>query len=423
MIGRYWIPLVLVVAACSSKTDVVSTPHTFHVESTASQVNAINSGSPKYNEPLFTTELLYRVTESESTPDIFLIGPLVTPFLGESGQLFVLDHGRVAVAAFDPTGKFLRWMGGRGNGPGEFMQPWIQRVENGVISIYDRIQHRVSEYSYEGQYIGGYKLQFPSAHEYELHRMQAGNLISIQRQQKTEDGYIWEQRRAIAYTVNEDTLWHVESDWLQVGAAVIYAYFGASPLYSRSDLSLAATPSIYYDTDRGIFMVRDASPHIQLYSPSGELRLDIVLDEESIDPELQRFVWNEAEKRAKRVARDHRTDSRGREQTPEITLEWRDFLAVANKPGWSSGLQLDDKGWIWVAYPFFSGVLEWGEGVRYRILSREGEYLGDVYLPALTGCIRYGRFATIERDSETGAWIPAVYKLRPNQISLDQPNR
>ncbi|HEX2093028.1 MAG TPA: 6-bladed beta-propeller [Longimicrobiaceae bacterium] len=41
------------------------------------------------------------------------------------GRIFVADDINHRVAVFRPDGRFLQFMGRRGNGPGEFQQPWL----------------------------------------------------------------------------------------------------------------------------------------------------------------------------------------------------------------------------------------------------------------------------------------------------------
>lgn len=416
----YFIALVLVTTACSSNTDIEIVQHSFNIDSTGIQIIAVNTGGPKDPDPLFEVELLHRITESSSDVDKFLVGPLRTPYLDESGGLFVADHGRVAIAAFDSTGAFLHWMGGRGNGPGEFMQPYIQEVAKGIISIYDRIQHRVTEYSYAGRLRDVYKLTFPSSRERELHRTPSGDLISIQEHSRTKDGYDSRQIRVVAFSASEDTLWYLMSEWMPVSKAAVFRYSGSTPLYTRSDISFASIPVGYFAPGRGVFFVGSALPLILCYSLFGELELEVKLDVRgSVAPDLLKRT----QQVAARSARAHVADMRRRLEksggSTEHVPHWRETFEVRTDPGWCGGVMLAGDGSIWVPYPFFTGEQQLENGIPHRVISAEGEYLGDVHLPARGGSVGFNRYAVVERDKDTGAWVPTVYRLIPSDDGLN----
>jgi hypothetical protein len=80
--------------------------------------------------------------------------------LNSQGNIFVMDWGDVDIKVFDPTGKMLRTIGKKGQGPGEFDIP-----SSFVISPDDRIfllsgrQYQISILDHMGTYLSGFKVE------------------------------------------------------------------------------------------------------------------------------------------------------------------------------------------------------------------------------------------------------------------------
>jgi len=52
----------------------------------------------------------------------------------EAGKVYVLDRKAGQIKVFDPQGNFLRAIGRRGQGPGEFQEPRYFRLHLRIIS-------------------------------------------------------------------------------------------------------------------------------------------------------------------------------------------------------------------------------------------------------------------------------------------------
>lgn len=71
-----------------------------------------------------------------------------------NGDVLVTDAQNQRVLVFDPSGKFLREFGSKGEGPGQFALPLgIAVGPNGAIYAADYIQDRVQKFSASGQFL------------------------------------------------------------------------------------------------------------------------------------------------------------------------------------------------------------------------------------------------------------------------------
>jgi hypothetical protein len=71
-----------------------------------------------------------------------------------SGDMVVLDAGTRELKFYDRSGRFVRAVGGRGNGPGEFELPWsMVRTASDTLIVADPMLRRVSVLDEDGSYV------------------------------------------------------------------------------------------------------------------------------------------------------------------------------------------------------------------------------------------------------------------------------
>lgn len=81
------------------------------------------------------------------------------------GKIFVLDWGDSTIKIYDNNGKYIRTIGGRGQGPGEFERLIYFSVgSDGNVYVMDSMNHRVSVLDELGEYITGFRIEegFPN---------------------------------------------------------------------------------------------------------------------------------------------------------------------------------------------------------------------------------------------------------------------
>lgn len=73
---------------------------------------------------------------------------------GEDSTIYVLDGGSVAVQVFSAEGRFVRTIGRRGDGPGEFQNPFELYVTDSEMVVWDTQVRRLTRFDLEGEVIG-----------------------------------------------------------------------------------------------------------------------------------------------------------------------------------------------------------------------------------------------------------------------------
>ena len=71
--------------------------------------------------------------------------------LADNGDVYVTDTGNKRVQVFDKDGRFLRFWGAEGNGPGQFIEPVGITVRGGQVYVCDTGNQRVQVFSTAGR--------------------------------------------------------------------------------------------------------------------------------------------------------------------------------------------------------------------------------------------------------------------------------
>jgi hypothetical protein len=78
----------------------------------------------------------------------------------EDGFVYVLDWGDTCIRIFDAKGKFVRQVGRKGQGPGDFDTPcWFDIDLQGGIFVLDGRNMRVSRFDRDGKFLGSFRLE------------------------------------------------------------------------------------------------------------------------------------------------------------------------------------------------------------------------------------------------------------------------
>lgn len=92
------------------------------------------------------------VAEGEA---VYELDDVVTAVRLQRGTLVIADRGKGQLLAFDGDGRFLRALGGPGEGPGEFGSiGWLQRLGSDTLLVYDHDLRRVTAFTLEAGLAG-----------------------------------------------------------------------------------------------------------------------------------------------------------------------------------------------------------------------------------------------------------------------------
>ncbi len=384
---------ICLLAACSSSE---SPDHTFSILEEDGVPVALSSGGPKYTQPLFTYEELYRLDQDESREETIL-GGARSPWLDAEGNIFVGDGLNYRIAVFDDTGHFLRSFGREGSGPGEFRIPSLRGIFEGEVSVSDVREGRLSIFTTEGEFVR-----------------------SVSYPRSTARPPLFFSTMG-AYPASGNRVVVIQQGFVPVGEATGSAF--RAGVHTETGESLAevisppalppgsfmGAPMLQYVFGRGIVHVKCPEPEIEWYDLDGSLRevwrLDIprdpvtAADRDRVRNEIQAVVDAYPEGRDR---------DRARREFDE--LEFPDDRDI-----WM-GAHADDSGYIWVSEPRGS-YLSPIHLQKWRLLSPEGEYLGETFFPeingsSVTGRPSRGRLIMTWEDEETGAPVVAVFGIR-----------
>ena len=84
-------------------------------------------------------EFVRKIGELEEEDENYLMYDILDICLDKEGNLYVVDNDNTRIQVFDNSGKYLKTIGRKGQGPGEFESPaYIDIDRNGVIYVFDK---------------------------------------------------------------------------------------------------------------------------------------------------------------------------------------------------------------------------------------------------------------------------------------------
>jgi len=80
--------------------------------------------------------------------------------VADDGTIYVLDLGDVCIKVYGKDGKYLRTVGRKGQGPGEFgFLVYMTLSSDGRIFLMDPVNSRVSVLDIHGKHLGGFRVE------------------------------------------------------------------------------------------------------------------------------------------------------------------------------------------------------------------------------------------------------------------------
>lgn len=93
------------------------------------------------------------VIDASTLPEEAQVQSAVDIDTDQAGNLYVLDMKACDIKIFDGTGKFVKAIGGKGQGPGEFQVPYLMAVSGKTILVYDAMDRKLSRFDLDGKFI------------------------------------------------------------------------------------------------------------------------------------------------------------------------------------------------------------------------------------------------------------------------------
>ena len=169
--------------------------------------------------------------------------------IARNGDFFVLDTGNNQVQVFDSTRTYLRTLGKKGNGPGEFQMPQaILLLPGNRLLVSQPFQKRVQILSREGQYLNGFTT-----------KGSLGDIQLFHGQQLIAP----DSRRA--GNPNHHLFLILDFQGDSLGWLGTHKYYSDSPAYALEGIAFAGDP------DENLYAGYATRGHIEKYAPTGEL--------------------------------------------------------------------------------------------------------------------------------------------------------
>jgi len=398
-------------AACASDTG--SPGHSFRTYSEDGITIAETTGGPKYREPLFTFEEVLVLRENPENEGSMLYRPGM--FLrADDGRYYVADAGAERIAVFDENGVYLFDFGQQGYGPGDFASlAWLNFV-NGELHAYDYSTERVSRFSLDGDLIdvvsSPLSIDPSGGFIFRMHLTPERLPVILVAQEDYRSGAVFERQRGFLYSPGGDSLMTAESEWIRTQKLM-----SIGEQFNAMYLPYCPSPRICYSPHHGFVWGTGKEAVLGCSSLDGRCSL-IRFDQESVPVTAE-------DKRRTRAWYDERIVAeegirRAFLEAEKSALEWPSY-----RPFWRQ-FEIDDQGFIWMlAYETARELEEQGGCPLYRVLSPEGEYLGQVRMPAHINAMGFsnGYLTVIRYINDSDERPPTVYRIRPAVRGLRYP--
>ncbi len=392
----------LTVAACSRAPE--SSRHSFTVAEENGVTVARSTGPPKYQGDLFAYDKVLEIRPDPGNRESFLYQPSFFT-MDEAGFLFVGDSRNGRIAVFDPEGTYVRSIGRRGEGPGEFQfgPDFPINLHEGILSTHMTQSGTTVRFGTDGTYLGALPRSVPNS--LGIHQAGDGSLVVHEQLMETDHEYERWGKRMTVFDVSGTVLVRVETEMTPV--AVMVSVPGQS-YPEASTIQFGGQPQTIYLATEEILVSNGEEPILNWYGLDGVLRRQVRLDlpRESVTAEEK----DKVEAPLDRLASENPDRS-------ALYREMRDSLHFPEFKAYWSWALADDAGYIWLG----KARGEWFDytsdaSLEFRVLSPEGEYLGDTTWPPLDSpsgiVIVRSHLLGMVTDPETGEVYPTVFRIR-----------
>ena len=300
----------------------------------------------------------------EEGPEEYMLNRPFDVKVADDGTICVLDWGDVNIKVYDKEGTYLRTIGQKGQGPGDFgFLLFFALSSDGRIFVMNPVNRRVTIYNVSGEYLGGFSFEG----SYNYIKVDGQNRIYYSkhtRKTATEELPVTEDYIEIPSTVQ---IFRNEADG--ENQFLLGEFEGEIDRIKRMGaenvMSLSSEFSIVWEVNREGLLYEGFNQHytINVFDQDGKKKLTFGRD---YDPVTQVFG-------------------------DEDNLRKRTMPAYDPRIGW----RFDDEDNLWVS------IYSENDGeVIYDVFSPEGIYLKQVILPCRICEIKKGKVYSIVTTEE-----------------------
>jgi len=300
--------------------------------------------------------------------------------------IYVLDSKMAKVKVYDLKGRFIREIGRKGEGPGEFMIPVNFCLSaNGDIYIYDIQRRRMSVFSSEGSYKRDFIVEKPLPGKFYVDEK---NYIYTTFEELTSEKFL-----------------NMDINFAKINSEgkvekIFYKAFSLTLIpFKREGMK----GNLYYEHPYMTHLYFTNAP-TDIFVLMNSMRYEILLFSKKGDI-LSRILKKEE---SSRVTQKEKEIALSKERTG-IPKELQKYATFSETRPFCTNLLSDEKGRIYVER--FKPVTEKGTSFTYEIFNRKGEYLYRLSLDFKIDLIKNGYICTVSIKEETGEIKIIRYKI------------
>jgi len=409
---RNWNILITLSLLTSCASDTSSPEHSFRIYEEDGVTIAETAGGPKFEGELFEYIEVVRLNQDDSVPES-LLGMPSPYFMDEEGSFYVPDLRPPRVVCFDAEGQYSHTIGREGEGPGEYRSVEITRIRGDELTVFDGRTRRATRFHTDGTLVSTLTTRYQKsgpAPAYSLNGLQGdehGRMITYWSVRNREDIYQMSGAAVDVLDSEGEVLFEIETPMIRIMYEI-----NSGGIVAGVGLSFSGSPVIWRLDDGRFIQTTGEAPEIDVFSSEGDLTGRIV-----IDLPLESTAQAEAELRAYYAERIRNATNPHSRSLSQAMLE--DFQIPEYKAFWSD-MEIDESGYIWLRHSeqFYGTV---ADSISWRVLSPDGEYLGETRCQATEAGLSYGHLLTIHENEETGAQDLIVYCIVPAVPGLRYP--
>lgn len=406
---RYTLFLFLL-TACSSCA--LETGHTFQIYEENGVTIAETTGGPKHSEEIFRYERILVLKEDPTKDESYLFNPgRIT--MDSNELIYVIDRGNQRIAVFNKDGEYLRCFGGEGSGPGEFLALRLLYLHNDILNLYDWQSKRATTYRTDGTLLEVITPRYNRNLISNIFQTPEGSYINVvYADELRSGGYEWNGLEAIINTPDGKTITTVASP--RIANSIAIEFDGGR---GSRRMEYSGAPVIQYYPGKGLLVTTGEDPVISWYDLTGTLisSIQLKINQDEITDEERSAIRTNFNEIIKQVE-EHLPDA--------ARAERKTFHTRNHKAFWDDAF-VDDVGYIWLQIPEMTETRKEYGGPIFRIISPEGEYLGNTRWPSWvrisSGSVAQGCFLGYREDRETGERFPTIYSISSAVEGFDYP--
>lgn len=378
---------------------------------------SLTTGGPKYQQPLFRYEEEVVLQQDPGVPESLLSGRGFIS-VGDDGSFYVIDWNECRVIVFDQEGRYQRSFGGKGQGPGEFMHRMsLVEHDGGVLTLWDSSLLRTTRFHEDGTLLGIENMSRGWRSSQNRQALPDGSTLTVIApgfgHESIDREYYYAWKRAVITGTTGDTIADFRTERVKSDFLVWVSNDPSSPGPYGRIMEYNPSPEIIYLSDEEMIVSGTGwTPEIIFRDLTGTVRriFRLSLEPEPITRRMKagiRAVYEEEWKRAG--------------PSPYVRAERKALKFHDRKTFWG-GMGIDDAGWFWLYVPEFESDVRESEGHLYRVLSPDGEYLGNSRrMGGWRGRVVRGRYTIVMVDPVTGEPVATIYRIVPAVEGLTYP--